>query len=349
MFDDWVNQAIPEPDAEARQQALRHQRNLTKPPGSLGRLESLAVQLAGMQGRAKPDLKCIRVVVFAADHGVYAEGIAPYPQQVTVEMIRNFSAGGAAISVLARQLDATLEVVNVGTVGDPGPLPGVVDARISAGTRNLSVEPAMNSVELRRALLVGRAAIERAAGGGCQLVIAGEMGIANTTAASALGCALMGEAPEHLVGPGTGLDAEGIRRKSMVVARALALHGDLMNEPMGALRRLGGLEISALVGCYIRAAQSRLPVLIDGFIATVAALAAVRIRPEIQQWLIFGHRSTEAGHARVLDALDADPILDLGMRLGEGSGAATAALILRAAINLHGGMATFDSAGVSTS
>lgn len=331
----------------ASTKAEERQAVLTKPPGSLGRLEEVAIQLAGLQGRERPTLGDIRIVVFAGDHGVYEESVAPYPQSVTVEMVRNFAAGGAAICVLASGLGAPLEVVNVGTVDDPGPLAGVVDGRVGAGTANLALEPAMTEQQLEAALHQGRMAAERAAERGCDLLIGGEMGIANTTSAAALGCALTGSLPSEMVGPGTGLDPAGVRHKSSVVGRALALHADHLANPMEALRRLGGFELAALSGCLAGAAQLRVPLLIDGFIVSVAALAAVQVNPSVRQWLVFGHRSGEPGHTRLLDALDAKPLLDLGMRLGEGSGAAVAAHLLRAAVDLHDRMATFESAQVS--
>jgi len=334
---------------DARRAAGERQNTLTKPPGSLGRLEQVAVQLAALLGVERPTLERLRVVVFAGDHGVYAEGVAPFPQTVTVEMIRNFSSGGAAISVLARALGADLEVVNVGTVGDPGELDGVVDARVGPGTSNLAQMPAMTSEQLVTAIQCGYEAARRSAVAGCDLLICGEMGIANTTAAAALGCALTGASPVDMVGPGTGLDPAGVQHKVRVVERALDLHAGGLLDPLEAMRRVGGYEIAALAGCLVRAAQLGVPVVVDGFIVTAAALVAVRVNPSVREWLLFGHRSKEPGHVRLLEALDAEPLLDLGMRLGEGSGAALAALLLRAAVQLHDEMATFASADVSQS
>ncbi len=343
----WLYDAVQQADDSIRASALARQLQLTKPPGSLGRLEQLAVELAALQGRERPQLEKVRIVVFAADHGVAEEQVSAFPQAVTVEMVRNFSRGGAAICVLSRALGAELEVVNVGTAGDPGELPGVLDQRVNSGSANFCRQPAMSESELAQALQAGRQAVDRAVAGGAELFIGGEMGIANTTAATALACALLNESPEVLVGPGTGLDSAGVRHKAEVIARALALHAGHGGDAVETLRRLGGLEIAALCGAFIAAAQQGMAVLVDGFIATSAALAAVRINPGVRQWLLFSHASAEPGHARLVAALDAEPLLGLGMRLGEGSGAAVALPLLRQACALHNEMATFAEAGVS--
>ncbi len=344
---EWLKVPCAEPHEEARQAALARQDNLTKPPGALGRLEAVAVQLAALQGSARPAADRVRIVVFAGDHGVAAEGISAFPQAVTTEMLRNFARGGAAINVLARQLGAELEVVNLGTVIDPGPLPGVLEVHLGPGTANLAMEPAMSEAQLMRAMHAGRHAAERAVVGKGQLFLGGEMGIGNTTAAAALASALLGLAPQELAGPGTGLAPEGVERKAQVIGRALALHGARVEEPLEALRRLGGFEIAAMAGAFIACAQMGLPVLVDGFIASVAALAATHLCPGAEAWFLYGHASAEPGHRRVLAALGAQPLLDLGMRLGEGSGAATAVPLVRLACALHNEMATFAEAGVS--
>ncbi|MCC8988118.1 MAG: nicotinate-nucleotide--dimethylbenzimidazole phosphoribosyltransferase, partial [Candidatus Contendobacter sp.] len=285
------------------------------------------------------------ISVFAGDHGVVAEGVSAFPQVVTAEMVRNFARGGAAISVLAREWNARLEVVNVGTVQPLDDLPGVLDARIGPGTANFVHEPAMSLEQLHDALAAGREAAERAAIGGARLFIGGEMGIGNTTSAAAVACSLLGLPAAQLAGPGTGLDADGVAHKSLVIERALAKQRS--DQPLVALQRLGGFEIAALTGVYLRCAQLNLPALVDGFITTAAALVAVRFRPELADWLFYSHCSAEPGHRRLLQALEARPLLDLGMRLGEGSGAAVAMPLLRAAAALHARMATFAEAGVS--
>ncbi|HEX9627340.1 MAG TPA: nicotinate-nucleotide--dimethylbenzimidazole phosphoribosyltransferase [Acidiferrobacterales bacterium] len=343
----WLADPVRAIDAATVDAARRRQASLTKPPGSLGRLEELAVRLAAMQGSQAPSVERVRVTVFAADHGVAAESVSAYPQSVTVEMVRNFARGGAAISVLARSLGMTLEVVNVGTLTDPGALPGVVDRRIAAGTTNFRHAPAMTDAQLTQALDTGREAVGRARDAGAELWVGGEMGIGNTTCAAALACALLGLRGAALAGPGTGLDAGGVARKAEVIDAALARHRPDPAAPWTVLRDLGGFELAALCGAYVHAAQRGLPVVIDGFIAGVAALAATRLRPGVADWFFYAHRSAEPGHARVLAALGAEPLLDLGMRLGEGSGAALAVALLRQAVALHARMATFAEAGVT--
>jgi nicotinate-nucleotide--dimethylbenzimidazole phosphoribosyltransferase len=341
----WFHDPLPIPDAAVGDAARARQAQLTKPPGSLGRLEELGVTLAALQGTQQPRVDQVWISVFAGDHGVVAEGVSAFPQAVTAEMVRNFARGGAAISVLAREWGARLEVVNVGTVQPLEDLPGVLDARVGPGTANIVHEPAMTAEQLDDALVAGREAAERAAIGGARLFVGGEMGIGNTTSAAAVACALLGLPAAHLAGPGTGLDPAGVARKALVIERALARHrGD---RPLLALQRLGGFEIAALAGAYLRCGQLGLPALVDGFIATAAVLVAVRLRPELSPWLFYAHCSAEPGHRRILEALEARPLLDLGMRLGEGSGAAVALPILRAAAALHARMATFAEAGVS--
>ena len=343
----WLDLPCAPLDANAMRAAGERQNRLTKPPGSLGRLEEMAVRLAGMQGRERPRIDDVQVTVFAGDHGVAEENVSAFPQAVTVEMVRNFARGGAAINVLARSIGARLEVVDTGTVADPGPLDGVINARIAAGTSNLCRAPAMTHEQLEQALQAGREAVDRALDHRARLFIGGEMGIANTTSAAALACALTGENPATLAGPGTGLDSAGVTRKVGVIQRALDLHRSGLDEPLEALRRLGGFEIAALAGACLRCAQRGLPVLVDGFIASVAALAVARHAPRALDWMLLSHASAEPGHARVVEALGQRPLLDLGMRLGEGSGAAVAVPLLRLACELHNGMATFAEARVS--
>jgi nicotinate-nucleotide--dimethylbenzimidazole phosphoribosyltransferase len=264
-------------------------------------------------------------------------------------MVRNFFNGGAAINVLAREIGAMLEIVDVGTALPLSGLRGVINARVGNGTRNLVEGEAMTERQLSMALQAGRAASERALAQGSDVYIGGEMGIANTTSASALACALLEIAPEQMVGPGTGLDAQGIAHKCEVVKRALARHPRAKADVLSALRCLGGFEIAALVGAYMCCTQHCLPVLVDGFISTVAALFSVRIQPQAASWFLYAHRSSEPGHQHMLNALNAEPLLDLSMRLGEGTGAALALPILRAACALHREMATFAEARVSQS
>jgi nicotinate-nucleotide--dimethylbenzimidazole phosphoribosyltransferase len=345
MSHPWYDAPIAAPDAAVLAAARQRQAQLTKPPGSLGRLEELGITLAAMQGTQQPRVDKVWITVFAADHGVVAEGVSAFPQVVTAEMVRNFARGGAAISVLAREWDARLEVINVGTAQPLEELPGVVEARVGPGTANFVHEPAMTVDQLHEALAAGHDAAERAVINGARLFIGGEMGIGNTTSAAAIACALLNLPAAQLAGPGTGLDPAGVSRKARVIEQALARHRS--DQPLIALQRLGGFEIAALAGAYLRCGQLGLPALVDGFITTAAALVATRRRPELAAWLFYSHCSAEPGHRRLLDALEAQPLLDLGMRLGEGSGAAVAMPILRAAAVLHASMATFAEAGVS--
>ena len=347
MNKDWLAQPCAALNETARVAALARQGQLTKPPGSLGQLEALAVQLAAMQGMERPAVDRIVIVIFAGDHGVAVENVSAFPQAVTGEMVKNFARGGAAISVLANILNARLEVVNLGTVNDPGEWPGVVRAVIAPATANFAESPAMTEIQLATALQAGCAAVLRAKQDGAHLFIGGEMGIANTTSASAIACALLQESPQLLAGPGTGLDSKGVAHKAAVIQRALELHRANLVQPLDVLRHVGGFEIAALAGAYLAAAQNGMAVLVDGFISTVAALTAVRIQPDVRNWLLFAHTSAEPGHQRVLTALDAQPMLQIGMRLGEGSGAATAVPLLQLACALHNNMATFAEAQVS--
>lgn len=343
---DWINEPAASLDAAARLAAAKRQAQLTKPPGSLGRLEDVVLRLAAMQGLERPSLTRVQICVFAADHGVVADGVSAFPQAVTAQMIANMADGGAAISVLAEHIGARLELIDLGTVTPMPAHPAVRQAQIAPGTANLAREPAMSAAQLGQALAEGRAAVTRSIAAGSDLFIGGEMGIGNTTSATALACALLEQPAASLVGPGTGLDAEGISRKQAIIERALTLHRS-HTDPLSLLAYMGGFEIAALVGAYVACAQQRLPVLVDGFISSVAALIASRCCVGAVDWMLLAHVSAEPGHGRVVQALGQQPLLDLGMRLGEGSGAAAALPLLRLACRLHSGMATFAEAGVA--
>ncbi|MFZ5465741.1 MAG: nicotinate-nucleotide--dimethylbenzimidazole phosphoribosyltransferase [Pseudomonadota bacterium] len=348
-----MNLIHPKPlDDAAREAAIQRQARLTKPAGALARLEDIAIRLAAMQGRERPRIERPWISVFAADHGVAAEGVSAYPREVTGQMIVNFARGGAAISVLARELGARLEVVDVGSLLAPCELPGVLWRKAGPGTANLLHGPAMSEDELEQAMAEGRGAVMRSLAAGSDLFIAGEMGIGNTTSSSALACMLLDQPPEAVTGRGTGVSDATLLHKQDVIRKALERHG----QPRGltgaahareALRRVGGFEIAAMSGAYLACAEHGLPAVVDGVISTVAALAAERIAPGARTWWLFGHRSPEPAHALLLEALEGEPVLDLGLRLGEGSGAAAAVALLKIACTLHGDMATFDEAGVS--
>ncbi|MGQ9659695.1 MAG: nicotinate-nucleotide--dimethylbenzimidazole phosphoribosyltransferase [Thermochromatium sp.] len=343
----WTQEPCRPIDQQAASAARARQDQLTKPRGSLGRLEEMAIRLAGMQGTDRPTPDPVRILQFVSDHGVAAEGVSLFPREVTLQMLYNIARGGAAISVMAEAIGAVMEIFDLGIVTDPGPVANVRSERLGPGTGNIAREPAMTEAQLAGAFAVGRTAVERAFDEGARLLICGEMGIGNTTPATALACALLGLEPSLLTGPGTGLDAQGVAHKAQVIATALELHARPEHGPLELLRRLGGFDIAASTGAFIRAAQLGLPILVDGFIISSAALVATRINPGVRDWMLFAHGSAEPGHRRMMEALDADPYLDLRMRLGEATGGAALVPLLRLACAVHQNMATFEEAGVS--
>lgn len=337
---------------KVKTEAQDRQGILTKPAGSLGLLEDVAITLAGLLGDEKPEIKKPLITIFAADHGVVAQGVSAFPQAVTVEMIRNFVKGGAAISVLAHVNQAQLNVVNCGTAFDidfADDYDALLNKPVAAGTADLSQQSAMTEQQLEQALSIGQQVVEQGKKDGIDLFIAGEMGIGNTTPAAALGCAYLSQTAEMMTGRGTGIDDAALNNKINVIEKALARLplAELTAEQI--LQELGGFEIAAIAGAYIRCAQLGIPIVVDGFITTAAALAACRMNPQVHDWLLFSHQSQEQGHQHMLQALEAKPLLNLGLRLGEGSGAATALPLLRQACALHNGMATFAEASVSES
>jgi nicotinate-nucleotide--dimethylbenzimidazole phosphoribosyltransferase len=335
---------IEAPDPRSGLAARERLDGLTKPPGSLGRLEELVVRLAVIAGAARPRLDAPAIFTLAADHGVVAEGVSPYPQTVTAQMVENFCRGGAAVNALAAHAGARVVIADLGVAGDVPPHPALLVRKVARATDNLARGPAMTVSQAREAIATGAALVEATAPDG---VGTGEMGIGNTTAASALTAALTGVDPEAVTGPGTGLDEAGRRHKVEVVRRALLANRPDPRDPLGTLAALGGFEIAGLVGVILAGAAARRPVVLDGFIATVAALVAVRLQPAMGAYLIAAHRSAEPGHRVLLETLGLDPLLDLGMRLGEGTGAALGIALLRAALACYDGMATFKEAGVS--
>lgn len=339
----WFLEPCAEPNLTARSLAIERQDQLTKPAGSLGRFEELALQFSAWQASSQPNLERISIRVFAGDHGVCAQQVSAFPQEVTAQMIANFATGGAAINVLSEEIGADLRVVNLGTVHTPPVLDNVVNAQLSSGTADFTREPAMTPSMLQRAMDIGAEQVDPRA----QLLIGGEMGIGNTTSAAALMASLLNLSPSQTVGRGTGVDDEGLQRKIKVISHGLEMHRHALIDAQSILRHLGGLEIASLVAYYIKGAQVGIPVLVDGFICTTAALLATHINPSSRQWMLFSHKSAEQGHAAALRALDAQPLVDLGLRLGEGSGAASAVPLLRLALALHNSMATFSEAGVS--
>jgi nicotinate-nucleotide--dimethylbenzimidazole phosphoribosyltransferase len=344
--------SIPPADPEAAADVARRLDAKTKPPGSLGRLESLACALGAIRGRDPDDRLKPAIVVAAADHGVWDEGVSPYPRSVTAQMLANFADGGAAVSVLARVAGARLVVADAGVLDAPS-VPGIRSIVVDGqrGTRNLVTGPAMSEHVAVGLIEAGIALAIELAEDGIDLIGVGDMGIANTTAAAALGAALLPATPASVCGPGTGLDDAGVARKVEVVAAALAANGlrpDLgIVDPLRALTSVGGLEIAALVGVILGASSRRVPVLLDGFVTGAAALVAVGLAPAARHALIAATRSPEPGHPLVLARLGLDPLLDLELRLGEGSAAALALPLVRAAGAIVSRMATFESAGIS--
>lgn len=346
-FELWLESAPMEIDYLAHSAAQQRQQQLTKPAGSLGQLEDIALRLSGMQGTPNPKIEKIQITVFAADHGICAEGVSAFPQAVTVEMVRNFSRGGAAISVLAKETQANLDVLNMGTVAEIEKLPGVYDHRIAAGTDNFLKQPAMTLEQCLQALAISREYVEQLKNDQIDLFIGGEMGIGNTTSATAIASALLNINPIELTGAGTGLNKTEIQHKAAIIHQALNHHHSELSSPLAILQHLGGFEIAALAGAYITCAKVAIPVLIDGFISSVAALMAEHICPGTKNWFLYSHQSSELGHQIILKHLDAKPLLHIGMRLGEASGAAVTIPLIKLSCALHNSMATFTEAAVS--
>ncbi|MGF6768948.1 nicotinate-nucleotide--dimethylbenzimidazole phosphoribosyltransferase [Paraburkholderia sp. GAS199] len=318
----------------------------TKPPGSLGRLETLARQMGLIQRSTRPAVTRPAMIVFAGDHGIANEGVSPYPQAVTAQMVANFLAGGAAINALSRVAGIELEVVNAGIATPLPSTAGLVDIPVAAGTRNFAHEPAMTREEALAAMRAGAARVQHHAALGTNVIGFGEMGIANTSAAACLMSRLCSVPIDECVGRGTGLDNAGLAHKRNVLASALARHPETV-DAIDALATFGGFEIAMMAGAYLAAAQARMTILVDGFIATSALLVADAYAPSVRDYCVFAHASNEAGHRRMLDYFGALPLLSLDMRLGEGTGAALAVPLLRAATAFVNEMASFESAGVA--
>ncbi len=341
-------QSVSVPDVSLRPKVQARLDSLTKPQGSLGRLETLARDVACMQGRLVPSVARKTVFLAAGDHGVTAEGVSAYPQAVTAQMVLNFLRGGAGINVLAAHAGARVRVIDAGVAGNLPAHPELIVRKIAPGTRNMARESAMTRGQAVACLEAGIGVFEAEHQAGVDLVSGGEMGIGNTTSSSAIVSAFTGLPPAHVTGTGTGLQPEGLQRKIRVVEQALAVNRPDPSDPLDVLAKVGGFEIGLLAGMYIAAAARRTPVVLDGFIATTAALLAVRLQPKTRQFMLAGHRSVEPGHAAVLEALDLEPLLSLNLRLGEGTGAALAMTVVEAAVRVLNEMATFEQASVSS-
>jgi nicotinate-nucleotide--dimethylbenzimidazole phosphoribosyltransferase len=338
---------IQPPSQAARAAARARQDRLTKPQGSLGRLEQLSIQLAGITGQALPRIRHKVMITMAGDHGVVAEGVSAYPSSVTAQMVFNFLGGGAAINVLARQVDARVVVVDMGVAADLGAAPGLVAKKIAPGTDNMARGPAMTLEQARQALCAGINIVNEERRRGLDILGTGDMGIGNTTPAAAIAVAMTGYPVLDMVGRGTGVDDAGLARKVAAVERALDVNRPDPDDALDVLAKVGGFEIAGLAGAILAAAAHRRPVVIDGFISTAAAMIAVGLAPAVRPYLIAAHRSQELGHHLMLEWLGLAPLLDLGLRLGEGTGAVLGLSLAEAACRILGEMATFDEAGVS--
>ena len=344
---DRVLAAIKPLDSSAMAIAQQRQNSLTKPLGSLGRLEELSVQIAGIRGEAVPKLEHKAIITMAADHGVTAEGVSLYPQEVTRQMVLNFLQGGAAINVLTNLVGTRVIVIDMGVIGGLPPLPGLQCKMIDFGTKNMAQQPAMTRQQAIDALEAGIAVVQAEIGKGLDIVGTGDMGIGNTTASSAIFAAISGQPVAKITGRGTGIDDGQLAHKVRVIERALAINQPNAKDPIDVLAKVGGFEIGGLAGVILAGAAQRIPVVIDGFISGAAALIATGLSPQAKDYLIAAHTSAEVGHKLLLDFLGLKPLLNLNMRLGEGTGAALGIFLAEAAAKILCEMTTFAEAGVS--
>jgi nicotinate-nucleotide--dimethylbenzimidazole phosphoribosyltransferase len=333
-------------DKKLKPKIIQHLNSLTKPLGSLGILENIVLQYCLITGKIKPEIGRKQIVVFAADHGVAAEGVSAYPQEVTVQMVLNILNGGAAVNVLAKHVDAEVRLVDIGVAGTFGDVPGLLKRKVKPGTENITAGQAMSNEEVLKAIEIGIEMAENAKQNGVTLLGTGEMGIANTTPSSALFAALLPCNVEEVTGRGTGIDDQKLDHKAQVIKKALTVNNDKLSSPVNILAALGGFEIAGICGLILGAAAHRIPVVVDGFISSAAALVACKISDTVKDYLFFSHCSPEKGHYIFFERFGVQPILNLEMRLGEGTGAALAMPIIEASVKIYNEMATFDSAGV---
>ncbi|MFC2069948.1 nicotinate-nucleotide--dimethylbenzimidazole phosphoribosyltransferase [Chloroflexota bacterium] len=334
-------------DEKAMAEARERQDMLTKPQGSLGRLEELSIQIAGIQGQPIPNIKHKAIITMAGDHGVVAEGVGNWPQEVTAQMVDNFLRGGAGINVIARQLDARITIVDMGIAGKPEANPGLISRRIAPGTANMTAGPAMTEGQAIKAIETGIQIVNDEVAKGLDIVGTGDMGIGNTTASSAICAVITGRPAKDVTGRGTGITDEQLAHKTAMVNKALEVNMPDPANPLEVLAKLGGFEIGGLAGVMLAAAAHRIPVVIDGFISGAAALIATSLAPQLKDYLIGGHLSAEGGHRIMLEHMGVKPLLDLGMRLGEGTGAALGIFFSETACRVLAEMSTFAEAGVS--
>lgn len=334
-------------DAESMSAARARQDVLTKPQGSLGRLEALSIQVAGITRQPRPKIQHKVVTVMAGDHGVVAEGVSAYPQEVTPQMVLNFLYGGAAINVLTRLFGARVIIVDMGVAATMDPHPQLIVRKIAPGTANIATGPAMTRQQAEACLLAGAEIVEAEIANGLDLLATGDMGIGNTTPSAAIAAAVTGKSVREIAGRGTGVDDEGLKRKISAIERALQVNQPNPADGLDLLAKVGGFEIGGLAGAILAAAANHRPVVIDGFISTAAAIIAVTLNPQVKDYLIAAHTSQELGHRLMTEWLGLTPLLDLQMRLGEGTGAALAMSIIEASCKVLDEMATFGEAGVS--
>lgn len=339
--------AIPAPDAAIEEKARQRQQNLTKPTGSLGRLEDISVQLAAIQHTLKPNVSRKVVVVMAGDHGVTREGVSAYPANVTPQMVYNFLQGGAAINVLTRQAGAKVCVVDMGVDADFPEGCGVINAKIDRGTANMAAGPAMSRLQAEQSIKRGMDIAFHEIDRGSNLIATGDMGIGNTTPSAAMAAVFTGLPVSQVTGRGTGVDDATLAAKIAIIEKAIRINQPDKNDPVDVLTKVGGFEIGGLAGLVIGAASRGVAVVVDGFISTAAALLAYELAPDVQPYLIAAHRSVETGQRAMLEKMRLEPLLDLGMRLGEGTGAALAFHLIEASVRILNDMATFESAGIS--
>ncbi|HEB12463.1 MAG TPA: nicotinate-nucleotide--dimethylbenzimidazole phosphoribosyltransferase [Actinobacteria bacterium] len=341
-----IIEGISDLDSKSMWEAQKRQNELTKPPGSLGVLEQISIRLAGMQGTSRPEIGKKVVIVMAADHGITEEGVSAFPADVTAQMVYNFTEGGAAVNVLARQAEAEVIAVDIGVKEDIKAR-GVIQKKIRPGTANMARGPAMTLAQAREAVLVGSRVAGDAIEESASVIATGDMGIGNTSASSAIISSLGDIELEAVVGRGTGVDDEGLKKKVATIELALELNEPDKNDPFDVLHKVGGLEIAGLVGVILECARRRTPVIIDGFISSAAALVASKLAPKSINYMIASHMSAETGHSRALAEIGLSPMLNMNMRLGEGTGAVLALTVIEAAAKLLTEMATFEQAGVS--
>lgn len=334
-------------DEQAMSEARARQDRLTKPTGALGRLEELSIQLAGIQGKPIPQVRHKAIIVMAGDHGVTAQGVSAYPQEVTPQMVLNFLHGGAAINVMARQVGARVVIVDMGVAGEIASNRHLISRRVAAGTNDMTEGPAMTEEQALTALEAGIELVTSQAAKGLDIVGTGDMGIGNTTASSAICAVMAGKTAAEVTGRGTGVDEAQLKHKAEIIEKALKLNHPDRTQPLSVLAKVGGFEIAGLAGVMLGAASRRVPVVIDGFISGAAALIAVGLAPNLRSFLIAGHVSAEAGHKILLQHLGLKPLVDLDMRLGEGTGAALGMFLCETSARVLAEMATFDEAGVS--